>query len=357
MSKVFRAVVARRTGYVVLGLVVVACKGKPPPVPPEPKDITVSVDGPCREGGEVPIRPKVTDAEGSGMNANVTWTIDPPGSGTADGTVLRCSKEGELRVTATAASAKASVQVVVGSPLIGFWVRRGDQKAGMKVRVEAEKDGLSAYVVEPPGIDALAFIKRDFPQLTADPILKCSAKVWAPGVKKWKAVKRSSDRRWTLADLSKPMVLQRCNRILGECSQQCAVGKTEYIEDYELTLVNDQHAEVRRTTTGSEDVQRWERGSGPDAGVEADATDASAVIPPSSASGAASSPPGIGAKSPKTIRCPRGLKAEPFKLGCNCGEGQWDDAKGMVFPAHIEVPDGCHEHPDARGDACIFRCN
>jgi hypothetical protein len=56
------------------------------------------------------------------------------------------------------------------------------------------------------------------------------------------------------------------------------------------------------------------------------------------------------------VPCPSGLAAESYKFGCNCGEGKWDEKKGMVYPAHVDIPQGCSFYAGAEGSVCIFSC-
>jgi hypothetical protein len=163
-------------------------------------------------------------------------------------------------VTAMVGTVRASKAITVTSPLVGLWVRHADDKDGMTVRVQASADGLSAYVVSAPGVAALKYLKEDISHVATDFALKCVQQRWPAAVKKWKSVRRLTATRWSLSDLSKPVKLFRnCNQF-GYCTPPvCKAGKVEFVDNYELTLIDPNHAETRDSTLGADTIQRWER--------------------------------------------------------------------------------------------------
>lgn len=332
---------------------------------PVPASVAIETPDECREGESVPLTIEVKDVTGKPIRLAVQWAVDPSSGGTIERATLHCAKEGGIHVTATVGTVRASKTITVSSPLLGLWMRRGDDKDGMTVRVQASADGLSGYVVSAPGAGSLPFLTKEAPNVSSDFALKCVQQQWPPEVKKWKAVRRLTATTWSLSDLSKPVNLFRhCNPFTGDCNPTCKTGKVEFLDNYELTLIDSAHAETRDSTQGADTIQRWERvdladardGGVLDAGEPEAAPASSITLPTTSTSGSASiaKTPMAGPAQTETTRCPDGLKATPWHFGCWCGELEGTQER---VPAPAPSRLNCDfSYPEAHGSACVWKC-
>lgn len=273
----------------VLGIIVVVsltgCEAKKPAPPPTPASIKIQLPSPtCREGTTMTLAASVLDADAGVLSIPVAWTAEPPSMVEVNGDKLRCAKEGPATLHAKAGTASATEIIKVTSPLVGRWTRTPDEdddKGGLVVEVVQEGDELNAHIVQAPTDAALPGIKKSYPRLSAPTILKCLQKTWAPGIKKWKGIKRIGATRWSFSDLGK------------DVTTTCYEVRSRWIDDYELTLVSEDRADARSSTARSKaDVQHWERtapepdsaaapssdaGAGPDGAVTFEALDAGRV--------------------------------------------------------------------------------
>lgn len=207
---------------------------------PKPESLTITAPASCREGTTIKVTAQVKDGKGRVLPLPVAWALDPPAAGKVEGTTLVCLAEGTLTIRATA-GVSATHKISVLSPIIGTWIRQDDAYAGMRLRISAAAEGLAAYIVGPPTEAALPAIKKGYKAKDdniADVILGCSAHVWAPGLKKWSDIKRLADKRWSLADLNK-----KVHAIETACRED--ESKSQYANDYELTLVGADKLELR----------------------------------------------------------------------------------------------------------------
>ena len=230
----------------VLGYVSLACSAKP-------ASIIISCPSTCREGTTIHIAAQVKDAKGRVLSLPIAWSIEPSTAGKLEGANLHCQAEGKLLLRATLGVSSVR-EVTVTSPLIGTWQRQGDRYAGMMVRLSAGDDGsLAGYIVGPPGEAALAAIKKE-PKTDdemANAILACSAHTWSPGLMKWKGIKRLGPRRWSVVDLNKEFYIGR-----STCRED--EKKSQYVEGYELSLVNADKLELRNLRINKV-PQSWSR--------------------------------------------------------------------------------------------------
>ena len=267
------------------------------------------------------------------------------------------SKEGTSKVTVKAGSVTKTISLVVESPLVGLWIRRGDAKSGLTLNVVQGTDGLSGYVVRPPDETSLPGLRSELRTKNVDAQFKCLQRTWGNGLKKWASMKRIGVDRWAMGDLAKPLTLSHCNPILRECSSVCIEGRSEYLNDYELTLTDTSHATIRRTTTTKGDPQQWERITEmPDGGAPTALQDAAPSLATSAGALSVPQPPEATSKpTPKAsgsirIRCKNGEKAYPYKLGCQCGE---HDPTGDKAES-IDMPGPCSYAAKGDGPYCVF---
>lgn len=235
-------------------------------------DVT-GVPGTCIEGSSHPIKVTIRNASGDALEVTPTWSSHDEAS--VQGSTLRCRKEGDASLTVLVEKATTVIEVHVLPPLTGTWVRRGDDKAGMAVAISRERDGLAGYVVRGPGLEAVAYLRKaastkvapQEAESAATFAVECLQTHWVPGIKKWDAIQRATNDRWTMRDLSKEIALTpKCDapnmalrRMMGqqECPRICKLGKSTYSTDYEMVLVSADRLEVRSTTTPA--VIVWER--------------------------------------------------------------------------------------------------
>ena len=188
------------------------------------------------------------------MSAAVTWSVEPASAGAVENGKLKCVAEGVLTVRA-AAGVSATRNVIVTSPLTGTWVRRADELAGMKLRIDPAGDSsLAGHIVGPPTDDAVPAIKAANKNATDDAVegtLGCEAHVWAPGLKKWDKVKRLGATRWALEDLWKDV------KAGGSVCRENQ-GNSRYAPDYELALSGPDRLEERNLKVAGP-PQIWER--------------------------------------------------------------------------------------------------
>ncbi|MBP9111202.1 MAG: hypothetical protein KBF88_00265 [Polyangiaceae bacterium] len=325
--------------------------------PPVPTDVVLSVAGTCREGSEIPVSGDPRDASGKSIPTNIDWTFEPPDSLAMESGKIKCRKEGTSKVTVKAGSVTKTISLVVESPLVGLWIRRGDAKSGLTLNVVQGTDGLSGYVVRPPDETSLPGLRSELRTKNVDAQFKCLQRTWGNGLKKWASMKRIGVDRWAMGDLAKPLTLSHCNPILRECSSVCIEGRSEYLNDYELTLTDTSHATIRRTTTTKGDPQQWERITEmPDGGAPTALQDAAPSLATSAGALSVPQPPEATSKpTPKAsgsirIRCKNGEKAYPYKLGCQCGE---HDPTGDKAES-IDMPGPCSYAAKGDGPYCVF---
>ena len=222
---------------------------------PKPKAIELAVADHCREGEAIALKATVKDAKGAPMEALVSWSVEPPTSATVENAKVRCKSEGAATIKASAGEATASHKLTVQSPLVGTWLRSGDEYAGMRVRIAPQGDGgLAGYIVGPPDETAIPGLKATGKSVSDDDAqqrLGCVAHAWAPGLKKWQSLKRLDSSRWALSDLGKEIKIGP-----GVCRENAA--KSEYLTDYEMSLATPDRLEIRNLkVAGSPQV--WAR--------------------------------------------------------------------------------------------------
>jgi hypothetical protein len=149
--------------------------------------------------------------------------------------------------------------------------------------------------VDPPGPAALPYVKKEAGgAFVEDSAVKCLQRTWAPGIKKWKGLRRLTATKWSFADLFMPVTLGVCNR-RGQCVPKCQEGTSSFSEDFEATLVDGSHLEVRDSKSAEASVQHWERLIATDGGPAAPPASAAASASSSAASSSSASPPSASA--------------------------------------------------------------
>lgn len=208
----------------------------------KPKAIELQIPDRCREGESLDLKATVKDTKGAVMQPPVSWSAEPQTNALIENAKLKCKTEGSVTVTASAGEAVATHKVVVDSPLVGTWVRGGDEYSGMRVRIATQGDGaLAGYIVGPPdetGIPGLKAVGKNVGDDDAQQRLGCVAHAWAPGLKKWQSLKRLDTARWSLSDLGKDIKVGP-----GICRENAA--KSEYLPDYEMELATPDRLEIR----------------------------------------------------------------------------------------------------------------
>lgn len=207
---------------------------------PRAREIVVKVPDMCREGTSVAIQAQVLDTKGGAMQVPIQWSVEPATVGAVEQGKIKCLAEGLATVSATVGDLHVSRKVTVTSPLVATWLRTGDDLAGMRLRIAvAGEAGLAGYIVGSPDDRALAGLKARNPSASDEEVeqqLACVAHVWAPGLKKWDKIRRLDQTRWSLEDLSKDFRQ-------GLCREN--VAKAQYLDNYELTLLNPERLEIR----------------------------------------------------------------------------------------------------------------
>ena len=228
---------------------------------PKPAAIDITCQATCREGTTIQVAAEVKDAKGRVLPLPITWTVEPSSAGKLEGAKLLCQSEGKLLILANAGIGSVR-EVAVTSPLIGTWQRQADDYAGMRLRISSGDDGsLAGYIVGPPNDAALPAIKseRKMDDGWAEAMLACSAHAWSPGLKKWNSIRRLGAMRWSVSDLNKDIRVGRAS-----CDEDDK--KSQYLEGYELSLVDANKLELRNLRVNKA-PQSWLRIPDADEGV------------------------------------------------------------------------------------------